>query len=91
MNIHWDKLITKAMKVEAAADKVLADAISETARRRAIADSAIVPLQDAVDIDDASSAEIALLKAWKKFRVALNRVPDQPGYPGSIEWPIAPA
>ncbi len=91
MNIAWDQLITRAMKDKIAAEKKLTDAVAETASRRAIADTAIAPLQDAVDIDDASDAEIALLKSWKKFRIALNRIPDQPGYPGSIEWPIAPA
>lgn len=34
----------------------------------------IAPLQDAVDLDDATAAEVALLKKWKQFRVAVNRV-----------------
>ena len=64
---------------------------AEIARLRAIADYAVAPLQDAVDVDDATDAEIVLLKAWKKYRVALNRVPDQGHYPAAIEWPVAPA
>jgi hypothetical protein len=47
-------------------------------------------LQDAVDIDEASAADIELLKAWKRYRVALSKVADQVGYPTDIEWPIAP-
>jgi hypothetical protein len=53
------------------------------------ANEIITPLQDAVDIDDASDEEITLLKAWKTYRVALNRLdlsiaPD-------ITWPEIPA
>ncbi|MEE1866677.1 phage tail assembly chaperone, partial [Pseudomonas auratipiscis] len=33
----------------------------------------------------------AELKAWKKYRIALIRVPDQPGYPDTIDWPAPPA
>ncbi|WP_273872713.1 phage tail assembly chaperone, partial [Pseudomonas shahriarae] len=29
--------------------------------------------------------------AWKKYRFALSRVPEQEGYPTVVEWPIAPA
>lgn len=90
-NIDWSQLITKAMKEQAAADKLLADAKAELARRRAAADYAIAPLQDAVDLDDATDVEAAALKAWKKYRVALSRVPDQPGYPDAIDWPASPA
>ncbi|MCV4283191.1 tail fiber assembly protein [Pseudomonas capsici] len=91
MNIDWSKLITKAMKEKAAADQALADIASKIASLRAAADYAIAPLQDAVDIDDATDAEIALLKAWKKYRVALIRLPEQPGYPSKIDWPAVPA
>ncbi|MCF5056798.1 hypothetical protein GIW54_27385 [Pseudomonas proteolytica] len=66
------------------------DAQNEIVRRRAIADYAIAPLQDAVDIDDATALEVAALKAWKKYRVALSRVHEQDGYPESIGWPVAP-
>jgi len=61
------------------------------AKLRAIADAAIAPLQDAVDLEEATEAEIALLKEWKRFRVALNRLPEQAGYPETIEWPSPPA
>lgn len=56
----------------------------------AIATARIAPLQDAVDLDQATAAEIALLKKWKQYRVALNRIQDQAGFPASVDWPIAP-
>lgn len=51
----------------------------------------IAPLQDAVDLGEATDAEVAALAAWKRYRVALNRLPDQVGYPNDIDWPAPPA
>lgn len=90
-NIDWSKMITAEMKSAEAAANVLAAAATETARLRSIADTAIAPLQDAVDIEDATVADEATLKLWKKYRVALNRLPDQPGYPDTVDWPAPPA
>jgi Caudovirales tail fibre assembly protein, lambda gpK len=50
----------------------------------------MAPLQDAVDLGDASAAEEAALKAWKQYRVALSRIEQQSGFPGSVAWPKAP-
>lgn len=50
----------------------------------------IAPLQDAVDLGDANDADMASLKAWKQYRVAVNRVREQPGFPASIDWPESP-
>lgn len=69
----------------------LQQAQEKVARQRAIADAAIAPLQDAVDLEEATEAEVALLKEWKRFRVALNRLPEQEGYPTTIDWPALPA
>ncbi len=69
----------------------LQQAQEEVASLRAIADAAIAPLQDAVDLGEATDAESALLKEWKQYRVALKRVPEQSGYPANIEWPTPPA
>lgn len=63
---------------------------AQIAQLRAIADYAITPLQDAVDIDEATEEDTVQLKAWKKYRVALNRVPEQAGYPETIDWPAVP-
>lgn len=48
---------------------------------------AIAPLQDAVDLEDATAKEIALLKKWKQYRVAVNRT-DLTVDPAV--WPKAP-
>jgi len=64
---------------------------AEITRLRAVADYAVAPLQDAVDVDEATEAEVASLNVWKKYRVALNRVPEQAGYPEAIAWPDVPA
>lgn len=49
---------------------------------------AINPLQDAVDLDDATDEEVALLKKWKQFRVAVNRVDTE--LAPDITWPVPP-
>lgn len=51
------------------------------------ASQAIAPLQDAVDLDDATPAEAALLKKWKQYRVAVNRIDLVLLAPA---WPSAP-
>lgn len=51
----------------------------------------IAPLQDAVDLGDASVGEEAELKNWKQYRVALNRVQQQTGFPTTIDWPVTPS
>lgn len=89
--IDWTQVVTVEMKQEAAAAQYLTGVQAEIAAQRAAADSAIAPLQDAVDLDDATETEAAALKAWKKYRVALNRLPEQPGYPTDIDWPAPPA
>lgn len=90
-NIEWTQLVTKAESDRQSAERALAEVLQEISKRRVAADYAIAPLQDAVDLDDATDTEVAALKAWKKCRVALSRVPDQPGYPDAIDWPVSPA
>lgn len=53
-----------------------------------IAERAIAPLQDAVDLEMATDAEAALLLEWKKYRVLLNRL--DTSIAPDIEWPNAP-
>jgi hypothetical protein len=53
----------------------------------AVATMAIAPLQDAVDLDDATAAEIAMLKKWKQYRVAVSRMDLVALNPS---WPVAP-
>lgn len=62
-----------------------------TAQRDALmagASARIAPLQDAVDLEIATAEEIAALKSWKQYRVALSRL-DLSAYP--IAWPAQPA
>lgn len=77
------------------AEQILAE---NTAARNALLDAAtraIAPLQDAVDIGEATDDDAANLKAWKTFRVAVNRIvltvdsptwpsPPQDGYGAAI-------
>lgn len=47
----------------------------------------IAPLQDAVDLDDATEDESNLLKQWKQYRVSINRIDiNSP----TAEWPKMP-
>ncbi|WP_454908373.1 tail fiber assembly protein [Variovorax gossypii] len=68
-----------------------AAAIAERNALLAVATLRIDPLNDAVELGDATPAEVASLRAWRQYRVALNRIEQQPGFPATVEWPIAPA
>jgi hypothetical protein len=50
----------------------------------------IAPLQDAVDMDQASDEEVASLATWKQYRIDLNRIHLQKGFPEKIKWPASP-
>lgn len=89
--IDWSQVVTAEGKAQAAADQLRATATAEIAQRRATADVAIAPLQDAVDLEEATLGETDALKAWKRYRIALNRLPEQPGFPETIDWPELPA
>jgi hypothetical protein len=49
----------------------------------------IDPLQDAVDLEE-DDADPALLLAWKKYRSALGKVENKPGWPDNPDWPVPP-
>lgn len=51
-----------------------------------LATDKIAPLQDAVDLEEATDEEKARLNAWKKYRVLVNRVDTS-----KPEWPEAPS
>jgi len=89
--IDWSQVITAEDKAQAAREEQLSSVIAEIAQHRQLADAAIAPLQDAVDLEDATPEEAEALKAWKRYRVALNRLVEQPGYPDEIDWPEVPA
>lgn len=52
------------------------------------ANASITPLQDAADLDIATDEEMESLRAWKRYRVLLNRI-DTSKVP-DIEWPDKP-
>ncbi|ASN67955.1 hypothetical protein 9F7_2 [uncultured Caudovirales phage] len=89
--IDWSQTVTAEAKAQAASEQLLAKVSAETAQRRQVADAAMAPLQDAMDLDVATEAEAELLRGWKRYRVALNRLPEQPGYPSHVDWPASPA
>ncbi|NWB47116.1 MULTISPECIES: tail fiber assembly protein [Pseudomonas] len=85
----------EARAVQAAAnepspEQVLAAKNSERDSLLATASLRIAPLQDAVDLGTATADDTASLKLWKEYRVAVNRVSTEAGFPKTIEWPAAP-
>ena len=48
------------------------------------------PLQYKVDIGVATPADEAALLAYKQYVVSVSEVKNQPGYPATINWPVAP-
>ena len=66
-------------------------ATAERDRLMAYATTQIAPLQDAVDMEEATPAEVAALTAWKKYRLAVSRTSTSAGWPGAVEWPPLPA
>lgn len=72
-------------------DAELLEAVQERqVRELRRANVEVTKYQDRVDVDDASAADVALLRAWKIYRVGLNRLPDQESFPHSLTWPVAP-
>lgn len=55
-----------------------------------IAANRMGPLQDAVDIGRATDGDVAQLTLWKGYRVDLNRIEQQEGFPAEIQWPLSP-
>ncbi|UVN46964.1 tail fiber assembly protein [Pseudomonas mosselii] len=76
---------------EPSEEDLAAMALSQRDGLLAIAAIRIAPLQDAVDLGEATDAEVSLLTEWKVYRVALNRLPEQAGYPNEIDWPVQPS
>ncbi|MBD8169523.1 tail fiber assembly protein [Erwinia persicina] len=69
-------------------DEQVKAAVLEKESLRSRADAIITPLQDAVDLDIATSDEAAGYSAWRKYRVLLNRV--DTSSPDDIHWPDMP-
>ncbi|WP_410743109.1 tail fiber assembly protein [Citrobacter freundii] len=84
---HFVKWDGKKWVHDADAEKIaqITQATQQKESLLALAASKIAPLQDAVDLDIATEAEAALLLAWKKYRVLLNRI--NPNDTPDINWP----
>ncbi len=67
-----------------------AAALSQRDLALSIAAIRIAPLQDAVDLGDENPGDVAALKQWKQYRVGLNRIEQQVGFPLAIDWPVMP-
>lgn len=75
----------------AKSDALKNEALAQRDSLLSMASKKIAPLQDAVDLDMATDEEVASLREWKKYRVLLNRIEQQTGFPDSIEWPVIPS
>ncbi|MFL1387470.1 tail fiber assembly protein [Pseudomonas tritici] len=71
-------------------DQVLSTAIAKIDELLALAAIRIAPLQDAIDLETETAADVARLTAWKQYRVAVNRVREKSGFPTSVIWPEPP-
>lgn len=76
---------------EKTTDELIVEAQSKILTFLASASDKIAPLQDAVDLGIATTEETTSLTAWKTYRVAVNRVPTQSGFPTTIDWPAMPS
>lgn len=66
-------------------EQLIADAIAKKNELRTGVDGEISWLQDAVDMGIATDKELALLAAWKEYRVLLMRI--DTGKAPDIKWP----
>lgn len=95
--LKWflDGTLTRTAQAPAAPkstkDEAVAIAMKKCEELLKQAAKAIAPLQDAVDLNDATTTEKSNLIAWKRYRIAVNRVQDQSGYPLQIDWPATPS
>lgn len=80
----------RPLEPEPTPEDLTVSALLERDQRLSVAAIRIAPLQDAVDLGDATENDLANLKSWKQYRVALNRVELQVTFPQAINWPIAP-
>ncbi|EPX3666027.1 tail fiber assembly protein [Citrobacter koseri] len=69
-------------------NELVEQAEAKKAELLSAAAAAIAPLQDAVDIGEATEEESALLLEWRKYRVLLNRI--KPADAPDIAWPEVP-
>jgi hypothetical protein len=71
-------------------EELRVQAIAQRDQHLALAAIRIAPVQDAIDIGEATDDELTALGAWKQYRIALNRIEQQAGFPHTISWPSSP-
>lgn len=62
----------------------------ERGARMAQATVEIAPLQDLVDMGEATEEDEDKLLEWKQYRAAVGKVQTQTGFPASVVWPDQP-
>lgn len=65
-------------------------AFAQRDKALSVAAMRIAPLQDAVDLGKATEENRASLIKWKQYRIDLNEIEQQAGFPEDIQWPLAP-
>lgn len=78
----------KAVEIQLSTEELQEVAEKAKAALSRTAIEAMAPLEFAVELDIATEEEVALLSAWKKYRVLLNRV--DTSQPDKIIWPSPP-
>jgi hypothetical protein len=71
-------------------EQLLAEASAQKSRLLQQAAERIAPLADSAELGVATADELQRLYDWKMYRVELNRVEQQPGYPETLMWPTPP-
>lgn len=84
---YKDGVFAEPIPYQPTTEEILEINERERDRLLTIAGLAIAPLQDAVDLDDAKPEEVAMLKKWKQYRVAVNRTDLKKPNPS---WPAVP-
>ncbi|HEY3591918.1 MAG TPA: tail fiber assembly protein [Buttiauxella sp.] len=84
----WQFDGTKIIAYQKSKEELIAVANTIKTKLMDVANAAIAPLQDAVDLGIANDDEAALLLEWKKYRVFLNRT-DTTTAPVT-GWPVPP-
>ncbi|MEJ5039176.1 tail fiber assembly protein [Pseudomonas sp. MYb398] len=71
-------------------DELRVVALAQRDALMAVAATRMAPLQYAVDLGDATADEEAMLAAWKRYSVDLNRIEQQETFPDQVDWPVSP-
>ncbi|WP_092316302.1 tail fiber assembly protein [Pseudomonas saponiphila] len=85
-----EELPPEPVPLPPAIEEVKARAIEKRDTLLSVAANLMAPLQDAIDENSATTDEVNRLKLWKQYRITLNRIVQQEGFPSNIDWPLPP-